>query len=82
MKMVLDASTTNPVGKWKSLTDVPKTNPREIQTNSLILAKNPQTNQPILALMEMVFGCIQNQSLGKCEEISQFIAYEKEMQTN
>jgi hypothetical protein len=31
-----------------------KTNPREIQTNSLILAKNPQTNKPILALMEMV----------------------------
>ena len=53
------------------LTDVPKTNSREIQTNSLILAKNPQTNQPILALMKMVLdasktnpkaciGCIPN----------------------
>jgi hypothetical protein len=33
---------------------VSKTNPREIQTSSLILAKISETNQPILALIKMV----------------------------
>jgi hypothetical protein len=45
--MVLDASKTNPSSYVQNY-------PREMQTNSLILAKNPQTNQSILVLLEMV----------------------------
>jgi hypothetical protein len=48
--MVLDASKTNPIGKWKSFSD--------------------------FSANENGFGCIQNQSLDRCKQISQFIAYE------
>ena len=43
--------------------------------NSLILAKNPQTNENKSADFSASgngFRCIQNQSLDKCEQISQF----------
>jgi hypothetical protein len=52
--MVLDASRTKPIGKCKSIDRYVQNYPREMQTNSLILAKNPQTNQSILVLLEMV----------------------------
>ena len=51
MRIVLDASKTNPEGKCKSIARYVQNYPREIQTNSLILAKIPRqmkTNQPIL----------------------------------
>ena len=54
MRMVLDASKTNPSRKCKSIDRYVQNYPREMQTNSLILAKNPQTNQSILVLLEMV----------------------------
>jgi hypothetical protein len=50
-----------------------------MQTNSLILAKNPQTNENKSADFS-AFGnsirCIQNKYLDKCKQISQFIAHE------
>jgi hypothetical protein len=52
--MVLDASKTNPARKCKSIDRYVQNYPREMQTNSLILAKIPQTNQSILVLLEMV----------------------------
>jgi hypothetical protein len=55
--MVLDASKTNPGRKCKSIARYVQNYPREMQTNSLILAKNPRqikTNQSILVLLEMV----------------------------
>ena len=56
MRMVLDASKTNPA--TKSIDRHVQNYPREMQTNSLILAKTPQTNEnksaPILVLLEMV----------------------------
>jgi hypothetical protein len=52
--MVLDASKTNPARKCKSIDRYVQNYPREMQTNSLILAKNPKTNQSILVLLEMV----------------------------
>jgi hypothetical protein len=52
--MVLDASKTNPARKCKSIDRYVQNYSREMQTNSLILAKNPQTNQSILVLLEMV----------------------------
>jgi hypothetical protein len=52
--MVLDASKTNHAAKCKSIARYVQNYPREMQTNSLILAKNPQTNQSILVLLEMV----------------------------
>ena len=51
--------------------------PREMHTNSMILAKNPQTNEKKSADFSAFgngFRCIQNQSLDKCNQISQFIA--------
>ena len=48
-----------------------------MQTNSMILAKNPQTNENKSADFSAFgngFRCIQNQSLDKCNQISQFIA--------
>ena len=80
MRMVLDASKTNPAEKCKSIDRYVQNYPREVQTNSLILAKNPQTNKnksvDFSAINENGFGCIQNQSLGKCKQISQFTAHE------
>jgi hypothetical protein len=56
--MVLDASKTNHAVNWKSIARYVQNYPREMQTNSLILAKTPQTNEnksaPILVLLEMV----------------------------
>jgi hypothetical protein len=52
--MVLDASKTNPRRKCKSIDRYVQNYPREMQTNSLVLAKNPQTNQSISVLLEMV----------------------------
>ena len=43
--MVLDASKTNPGRKCKSIARYVQNYPREMQTNSLILAENPQTNK-------------------------------------
>ena len=50
-----------------------------MRTNSLISAKNPQTNENKSADFNAFgngFRCIQNQSLDKCKQISQFIAHE------
>jgi hypothetical protein len=83
--MVLDASKTNHAANCKSIARYVQNYPREMQTNSLILAKNLQTNENKSADFSAYrtgFGCVQNQSLDKCKEISQFIAHEKEMQTN
>jgi hypothetical protein len=77
--MVLDASKTNPAAKCKSIDRYIQNYSREMQTNSLILAKNPQTNKNKsvdFSANENGFGCIQNQSLDKCKQISQFIARE------
>jgi hypothetical protein len=77
--MVLDASKTNPAGKCKSIYQYVQNYPREMQTNSLILAKNPQTNENKSADFSAFgngFRCIQNQSLDKCKQIGQFIAHE------
>jgi hypothetical protein len=55
--MVLDTSKTNPAAKCKSIDRYVQNYPREMQTNSLILAKVPRqmkTNQPILVLLKMV----------------------------
>jgi hypothetical protein len=43
--MVLDAAKTNPAGKCKSIDRYVQNYPREMQTNSLILAKSSQTNE-------------------------------------
>jgi hypothetical protein len=51
----------------------------EMQTNSLILAKNPQTNENKSAdfsAFENGFRCVQKKSLDKCKQISQCIAHE------
>ena len=50
-----------------------------MQTNSLILAKNPQTNvnkSADFSAFGNCFRCIQIQSLDKCKQISEFIAHE------
>jgi hypothetical protein len=77
--MVLDASKTNPDGKCKSIDRYVQNYPREMQTNSLIVAKSPQTNENKSAdfsAFENGFRCVQNQSVDKCKQISQFIAHE------
>jgi hypothetical protein len=43
--MVLDASKTNHAAKYKSIARYVQNYPREMQTNSLILANNLQTNE-------------------------------------
>ena len=79
MRMVFDASKTNPAAKCKSIDRYVQNYPREMKTNSLILEKDPQTNENKSAdfsANENGFGCIQNQSLDKCKQISRFIAHE------
>jgi hypothetical protein len=56
--MVLDASKTNPAGKCKSIARYVHNYPREMQTNSLILAKNPRTNENKSA--DFSVQCVQN----------------------
>jgi hypothetical protein len=66
--MVLDASKTNHAANWKSIARYVQNYPREMQTNSLILAKNPQTNKNKsgdFSAFENGFRCVQNQSLDK-----------------
>jgi hypothetical protein len=61
--MVLDASKTNPAGKFKSIDRYVQNYPREMRTNSLILAKNPQTNENKSADFSAYgngFRCVQN----------------------
>ena len=68
-----------PAAKCKSIDRYVQNYPREMKTNSLILEKDPQTNENKSAdfsANENGFGCIQNQSLDKCKQISQFIAHE------
>jgi hypothetical protein len=70
--MVWDASKTNPEGKCKSIDRYVQNYPREMQTNSLILAKNPQTNENKSAdfsASETCFRCLQNQSLDKFADL-------------
>jgi hypothetical protein len=77
--MVLDAFKTNPAAKCKSIDLYVQNYPREMQTNLLILAKNPQTNENKsvdFSAFGNGFRCAQNQSLDKCKQISQFIAHE------
>ena len=79
MRMVLDASKTNPAAKCKSIARYVQNYHREMQTNSLILAKNPQTNKNKsvdFSAFGNGFGCVQNQFLDKCKQISQYIAHE------
>jgi hypothetical protein len=68
--MVFDASKTNNAGKCKSIARSVQNYPKEMQTNSLILAQNPQTNKNKSADFSAYrngFGCVQNQSLDKCK---------------
>jgi hypothetical protein len=66
--MVLDASKTNHAANCKSIPRYVQNYPREMQTNSLILAKTPQTNKNKsvdFSAFENGFRCVQNQSLDK-----------------
>jgi hypothetical protein len=57
-----------PAAKCKSLVRYVQNSPREMQANSLILAKNPQTNENKSAdfsYFQNGFRCVQNQSLDK-----------------
>ena len=77
--MVLDASKTNPEVKCKSIDRDVQNCPREMQTNSLILAKDPQTNENKSVDFSAFGNClrfVQNQSLDKCKQITRFIAHE------
>ena len=77
--MVLDSSKTDPEGKCKSIYRDVQNYPREMQSNSLILAKDPQTNENKsvdVSAFENCFRCVQNQSLDKCKQISQYKADE------
>ena len=68
-----------PASKCKSIYRDVQNYPREMQTNSLILAKDPQTNENKsvdVSAFENCFRCVQNQSLDKCKQISQFKAHE------
>ena len=65
--------------KCKSIDRYVQNYPREMQTNWLILAKNPQKNENKSAdfsAFENCFRCVQNQSLDKCRQIGQFKAHE------
>ena len=56
--MVLDASESKPAGKCKSIARYVQNYPRGMQTNTLILAKNPQTNETKSA--DFSLQCVQN----------------------
>ena len=77
--MVLDASKTESARKCKSIDRYVQNYPGEMQTNSLILAKNHKTNENKsvdFSAFGNSFRCVQNQSLDQCEQITQFIAHE------
>ena len=68
-----------PARQRKSIYRYVQNYPREMQTNSLIFSKNPQTNgnkSADFSAFGSGFRCIQNQSLDKCKQISQFKAHE------
>ena len=77
--MVLDASKTKPARKGKSIDQYVQNYPGEMQTNSLILAKNPQTNKNNsvdFSALGNSFRCVQSQAVEKCNQITQFIVHE------
>jgi hypothetical protein len=66
-----------PAAKCKSIDQYVQNYPGEMQTNSPILAINPQTNENKsvdFSAFGNCFRCVQNQSLDKCKQITQFIA--------